>query len=467
MSSHLKDFVGMAREFEDLNGNSTLFAFLRMLEDAERFDSQPSVVAPVQPGMINLMTVHSSKGLQFRVVCLPHLNQGIFPSSKGQKQWPTNVTAVPDALKKDLQHPVLTSFPIRGEKLSTQLKSAFKEAYAELDDFDERRLFYVALTRSTDVVLASAAWFIDKKNGPQDPSHFLIRLHEAAELGHARVGEWWGEPQAELLAESAEDVVYPVPLNSPAMHDIRASARRVSKLLGERIQRPAASDELTKNWDAAIDFIVNEAHNQESQVVHVPMPASLSVSSALRLSENETEFIRDLLRPMPRAPQRAAARGTAFHAWAENHLRGLMGESASAVLPGMEDLDPLDVSVTDDLTKHQESFMASEWAQRPPHAVEYPFALTMGGRVLRGVIDAVYRQSDNSWLVIDWKTNARETANPLQLSLYRLAWARLQNCSEDDVRAAFFYVSTGNLVEPDSYFSLEQVAELLGETYVR
>jgi DNA helicase-2/ATP-dependent DNA helicase PcrA len=91
----------------------------------------------------------------------------------------------------------------------------------------------------------------------------------------------------------------------------------------------------------------------------------------------------------------------------------------------------------------------------------------MGGRVLRGVIDAVYRQSDNSWLVIDWKTNARETANPLQLSLYRLAWARLQNCSEDDVRAAFFYVSTGNLVEPDSYFSLEQVAELLGETYVR
>jgi DNA helicase-2/ATP-dependent DNA helicase PcrA len=50
---------------------------------------------------------------------------------------------------------------------------------------------------------------------------------------------------------------------------------------------------------------------------------------------------------------------------------------------------------------------------------------------------------------VDWKTNRAATADPLQLALYRLAWAELHDVPLESVRAAFYYVRTGEVVEPD------------------
>ncbi len=52
------------------------------------------------------------------------------------------------------------------------------------------------------------------------------------------------------------------------------------------------------------------------------------------------------------------------------------------------------------------------------------------------------------WLVVDWKTNRHRSADPLQLALYRVAWAELAGVPVERVRAAFRYVRTGDLVEP-------------------
>ncbi len=82
-----------------------------------------------------------------------------------------------------------------------------------------------------------------------------------------------------------------------------------------------------------------------------------------------------------------------------------------------------------------------------PYAVEAPFALVFGGQVVRGRIDAVYEEADG-FLVVDWKTNQAATADPLQLAIYRLAWAELHDVPVEQVRAAFYYVRTGDVVEP-------------------
>ncbi len=51
---------------------------------------------------------------------------------------------------------------------------------------------------------------------------------------------------------------------------------------------------------------------------------------------------------------------------------------------------------------------------------------------------------------MDWKTNREQTADPLQLAIYRVAWAELTGVDPARVRAAFYYVRTGDLVEhPD------------------
>ena len=99
-----------------------------------------------------------------------------------------------------------------------------------------------------------------------------------------------------------------------------------------------------------------------------------------------------------------------------------------------------------------EAFKAGPFAERMPHAVEAAFALVLDGQVVRGRIDAVYRTGAGPALrydVIDWKTHRRETADPLQLAIYRLAWAELVGVPLDRVRAAFHYVRTGETVFPD------------------
>jgi DNA helicase-2/ATP-dependent DNA helicase PcrA len=166
-----------------------------------------------------------------------------------------------------------------------------------------------------------------------------------------------------------------------------------------------------------------------------------------------------LARPMPAAPVRQARRGTRFHAWVE----ALFGDRPLLEpddLPGAGD----EVLVDEDLAALQEKFLASEWGTRRPHVVEAPFELVVGGRLIRGRIDAVYR-TDTGFDVIDYKTGAVPddfVAAALQLSVYRLAWADLAGVDPSVVSAGFLYVRTGLLKRPERLHSLAELATLLG-----
>jgi DNA helicase-2/ATP-dependent DNA helicase PcrA len=116
-------------------------------------------------------------------------------------------------------------------------------------------------------------------------------------------------------------------------------------------------------------------------------------------------------------------------------------------LPGRGD-DGIDDD--SDLQELVARFEAGAFADRVPVAIEPPFALVLNGQVVRGRIDAVYADDagePGGFLVVDWKTNKQQTADPLQLAIYRVAWAELQGVPVERVRAAFYYVRTGDLVE--------------------
>ena len=53
------------------------------------------------------------------------------------------------------------------------------------------------------------------------------------------------------------------------------------------------------------------------------------------------------------------------------------------------------------------------------------------------------------------------TADPLQLAIYRLAWAELHDVPLESVRAAFYYVRTGELVEPPDLPSRDGLVAVL------
>ncbi|MEU2713723.1 UvrD-helicase domain-containing protein [Streptomyces sp. NPDC007205] len=202
------------------------------------------------------------------------------------------------------------------------------------------------------------------------------------------------------------------------------------------------------SWDRDLDALSGELLRARQAVTDVPLPATLSATQLLRLAEDPDGLARELARPMPRPPQPAARRGTRFHAWVEARFEEL-------TLPLLEpdELPGSDAEIADehDLKALKEAFERSEYARRTPHRVEAPFQLTLAGRVVRGRIDAVYRHGDGdgaTYEIVDWKTSRTRSADPLQLAVYRLAWAEQQGVPPESVTAAFLYVRSGEVVRP-------------------
>ncbi|MEU2393034.1 UvrD-helicase domain-containing protein [Streptomyces sp. NPDC007369] len=208
------------------------------------------------------------------------------------------------------------------------------------------------------------------------------------------------------------------------------------------------------SWDRDLDALEGELRRTREAVRDVELPSALSASQLLRLAADEQAFARDLARPMPRPPQPAARRGTRFHAWVESRFDELPLPFLDDVLdPEAGGLPGSDQEVADeaDLAALKESFERSEYAERTPYRLEAPVQVTLAGRVIRGRIDAVYRNprgSKYAYEIVDWKTGRTTEADPLQLAIYRLAWAETTGTPLRRVGAAFLHVRSGRVIRP-------------------
>ncbi|MEU6272449.1 ATP-dependent DNA helicase [Streptomyces populi] len=234
--------------------------------------------------------------------------------------------------------------------------------------------------------------------------------------------------------------------------------------------REAVSERLTPeeartlaSWDRDLDALTGELLRARETVTHVPLPVSLTASQLLRMAADPDGFAQELARPMPRPPQPAARRGTRFHAWVESRFEALR-------LPMLDpdDLPGGEAEIADehDLQTLKDAFERTPYAHRTPYRVEVSFQLAIAGRVVRGRIDAVYRNDDGeatTYEIVDWKTGHGRTADPLQLALYRLGWAERQGVPLESVTAAFLYVRDGEVVRPEGLPDRAALERLLTE----
>ncbi len=140
---------------------------------------------------------------------------------------------------------------------------------------------------------------------------------------------------------------------------------------------------------------------------------------------------------MPRITGEAAARGTAFHEWVAASSEQL------ALIPDWDQALDADRVADDELGELIAGYRTTPYAHMTPVAVETEIAVRVGAMVVRGVIDAVFQHPDGSWEVVDWKTNRAQTADPLQLSIYRLGWAQQTGAALDQVRQRSSTSATG------------------------
>jgi len=462
----LHAFVDLVAAFQDAEGASSIGAFLAWLKLAERYEKVPELDRPPSPGAVQLMTVHRAKGLEWPVVVLPSLTAAVFPSGKGRSRWTGSRSTLPYPLRGDAD-----SLP----QLEGLVPASFKQFTTDCrthDEREERRLAYVAITRAERLLIASSSWWGPVQKRPRGPSEYLDLLKAAAEDGHGEVVAWAPAPaddDTNPVLDVLAEVEWPVVPDTAALERRRAAAAAVdaargltvedlrsehAALGGEMAEWSALSGlgaddlETVLGWDDDIALLLEERRTERAATRVVPVPSSLSASALVELAGDADAFARRLARPVPQPPAPAARRGTRFHAWVEEHY-GIRPLLEPDDLPGAADAD---IGTDDDLDALRASFLSSQWASRTPVEVEVPFALVLGGRVVPGRIDAVFSCVDDDgttrYDVVDWKTSQKHSADPLQLAVYRVAYAELVGVPVEQVDAAFVYVRDGATVRP-------------------
>jgi len=504
--ANLDAFRGVAADFAGDSPLPTLGAFLAWLEAAEREErGLDRPVADPDPDAVQLITVHGAKGLEWDVVAVAGLSDGVFPSIRAlgangprDSGWLTGLGTLPYPLRGDADD--LPAFAYQGAGSPKELDLRREQFVVDAGEHqlrEERRLAYVAVTRARRHLLLTGSYWREATTA-HPPAVFLAELVEA---GLVTVdGSLEGPTEARPEPPSGADLpTWPRPDRLDGRRAaLERAADAVRRHLGDTADTtdsavttdsvvttdPAASTEepagATGTADADertrdVELLLAERRRQAAPDPGVELPAHLSASAVVRLSADPQAFADALRRPVPLEPSPQARRGTRFHAWVESHY-------AAPALVDLDDLpgpdDDADLTTPDEQGL-REGFLQSPWADRVPVAVEVDIETPVAGYVLRSRIDAVFPDPDapapppgsdrttRPVVVVDWKTGRRPVdaesarSRELQLAVYRLAWSRWTGTPLEDVRAAFFYVAAGETVYPQRLLGEQEIEAFL------
>ena len=460
----LAALIDLAGNFRNLEGDSSVSAFLEYVRTSERFNSLIDAEVTLSDNAVIIMSIHKSKGLEFPTVVIPDLTSGVFPSTPKDRHWPKNAFRIPQDVLTAPLNPGLPQFPAAAGPRGVDY-TAYTSAAAELAVIDERRLAYVAVTRAANTVIGSGSWWGPTQSRVRGPSNFLENLH--ANATHPEL--WTPAPEDEAKNPMLENLVHPI-WPAGISTKVRERLQEAAGLVNAAVSKPHDVSELTdeqqnviESWEQDIAALVLQAQSHAATQRVVRLPGSLSASQLIALDTDPTEFLKTLVRPMPRQPSGAADRGTAFHSWVET-LYGKRALIDAQTLPGAMDDE---IYSDDQLQKLKAAFEAGPFFARTPVHLELPFALVLGGRTLRGRLDGLFKgtsddaEAPDRWVVVDWKTGKPGTANDLQLSIYRQAAALTLGVSPEQVEAVFYYVADQIVEKPKKLLSIPELAELI------
>jgi DNA helicase II / ATP-dependent DNA helicase PcrA len=483
-TEHLDAFADVVADVAARPG-ATVPSLLAYLDAAEQVENglAPAVGAPpprseggvsVANDRVQILTVHAAKGLEWQVVAVPHLSGRVFPSTASARTWLTDAGDLPPLLRGDRatlsEHgvPVLDTSDVNDRKRLSDKISDHKRRLEQRRVDEERRLLYVALTRAEDTLLLSGHHWGASEAKPRGPSDFLCEVKEIIETSEAAgdpcgvIENWAPEPAGDTpnpLRDKAIEALWPTDPVGSHRGDVDNGAAMVTQAMSGGLD---ASAEDVDGWAADVDALLAE-RDRAADPPPPPLPAQLSVSTLVEIGRDPDAVAQRLRRRLPTRPDPHALLGTAFHDWVQRffHAERLFDLDD---LPGAVDRDAGD---GEELAELQAAFAVSLWAARTPIDVEVPFDMVIGGRVVRGRIDAIFADDDGGTTVVDWKTGeppstpeAQQHA-AVQLAVYRLAWAQLHGCPVESVRAAFHYVRSGRTVSPDTLPGANDLVALL------
>jgi DNA helicase-2/ATP-dependent DNA helicase PcrA len=438
---HLDRFLDEASKFARSGGS--LNSFIQWLDVASDEEGGLKAGAPeVDDSVVQILTIHMSKGAEWDVVAIPGLAKGTFPStnSKSPENWVFNERFIPFELRSDAGVvPQLNLSQVTTNADANKALDAYKDLCAQYRLSEEIRLGYVAVTRAKTHLFCSTTYWGEGVK-PLEPSS-LYRSIESVALTSGRVIDEL-EPPAVDVRNPLEEVeitqVWPRDPLGPRRQLFDTTVALVRAASPVDLTSLLVDDPVIQSWVEDSKALIAEVAESHNGATTVPRPIRMSPSSIIAMKRDPEEFALNIRRPMPRARDEYSSRGTAFHLWVERHLRG------NSIFDD-EDFDLLQPIEEDrTLEELKATWLVSDWADRQAHKVEVPFETVIAGTLVRGRIDAIYK-TEQGFEVVDWKTGSKEldADSAIQLAIYRLAWAKLANVPVESVSAAFHYVPTG------------------------
>lgn len=434
----LRAFVDELNGFLSTDESGSLSALLAWLDRAERADEFAPRTEPPEPDVVQLLTIHGSKGLEWDAVAVVRCVDDELPAKPRDGLGWLRFGVLPYPFRGDRAWLPALAWEERLAPTQQALRGAleeFKAALKERQLDEERRLAYVAVTRARDhLLLSGSAWSGTKT--PRGPSAFLTEVSSALGLP-LEVGDPGENPyldQKRLLA-------WPI--------DPLGERRAVVTRAAERVRAALAAPPVDPAPDVAL---LLAERDERTSPARAAAPTRLPASRYKDFVADYAAAAADHALPLPERPYRQTRLGTLFHDWVERRS-GLTGGGSSlddTLWESRDEAEDTEAAALDELTTR---FLASEWADLRPIAVELEIDLALDDLLPDGrphiaicKLDAVYRRGERIEIV-DWKTGrpprtaAARRERLLQLQLYRRAYHARTGVPEELIDVALYYVA--------------------------
>ncbi len=426
MYSKMYDLIfELANQYEQKN-----IPLASFLDDIKKYQTEKldNMDIPLeQPNGVHLLTIHKSKGLEFKVVF-------IFDSEHGLQN-ETNTQPVYSSKEFGLSPNI---YPPEFKNICNKnfFFTKAKEENQKMEIAELRRVTYVALTRAIDELYIT--------NSKYKPSKDCI-----SKL-----------PGENGKANSIYEVLEPVLNHFETEENIKNSPFEFIEI------KPAVSSNIKNNESNIISEKENFYNNitiitKETVESKYKNPSQLHKTDDESYSNKEFLLVNDapyseitqiVNSSIPKNSNNAEPRftfanfGTIAHAYMEAAINKNDVKYSNRETVGLENNKKNLEILTGICEKMQNEFINSSLGQKAInstwHKAEYEFKSRIENKIIKGTIDLIFKNQDDSYTIVDYKTN--QTIEPeiyyAQLKCYRQAASQILNVDESKIDCYLYYL---------------------------
>lgn len=389
---NIAKFFTKVQSFEANREDASVFAIVDWIDLSMELGESPmsAEVDWTNTNAVNILTIHSSKGLEFPVVFVTNLVAGRFPSRDRKEQIPLP----PDLIREEL--------PTGNESLQ-----------------EERRLFYVAVTRARDTLYLTASKFYGDGKRERKISPFIIET-----LGEAAV-------QKKIAANAAQEETEQLSLLGILQDSYTTEPTKIEAILPKQKITYISYSQLQT-------YQMCPLHYKMRYVLNVPSTPSPALSYGVSVHNTIREFTERVLARQTLSPE---------------IMSELLNEHwLTAGYTSKTHEQQTHTQAETMLMRFADTYLREK---AETIAIETPFQFPLQGMKVGGRIDRIDKLADGRIEVIDYKTGsnipeARKLKEDLQLTFYALAATEVKdslfNKTPEEVMLTLYYLDENKKV---------------------